>query len=39
MHKIEWCEIGLKLVDISTKNVDENDFNPRTKYIMLRLEN
>ena len=39
MHKIEWCEIGLQLVDISTKNVDENDLNSKTKYIMVRLEN
>ena len=38
-HKIEWCEIGLQLVDIATKNVDENDLNSRTKYITVRLEN
>ena len=39
MHKIEWCEGGLQLVNIETKNVDENDFNFRTKYITVRLEN
>ena len=37
-HKIAWCEEVLKLVDIATKNVGENDLNPRMKYIMLRLE-
>ena len=37
MHKIEWCEIGLLLVDIATKYADENDLNSRTKYIMVRL--
>ena len=25
MHKIEWCEGGLQLADISTKNVSEPD--------------
>ena len=39
MHKIEWCEGGLQLADIATKNVGENDLNPRMKYIMVRLEN
>ena len=39
MHKIDWCEGGLKLADIFTKNVGENDVNPKIKYIILRLEN
>ena len=39
MHKIDWCEGGLKLADIGTKNVSEPDIIPRMKYIMVRLEN
>ena len=39
MHKIDWCEGGLKLADIGTKNVSEPDLIPRMKYIMVRLEN
>ena len=39
MHKIDWCEGGLKLVDIATKNVGEDDLNSRMKYIMVRLDN
>ena len=39
MHKIDWCEEGLKLVDIVAKNINENDLSPRTKYITIRLEN
>ena len=39
MHKIEWCEGGLQLGDIGTKNVCEPDLIPRMKYIMVRLEN
>ena len=38
MHKIDWCTGGLKLAYIATKNVGENDVNPRMKYIMVRLE-
>ena len=38
MHKIEWCEGGLQLADIGTKNVSESDLTPRMKYIMVRLE-
>ena len=37
MHKIDWCEGGLKLADISTKNVSEPDITPIMKYIMVRL--
>ena len=39
MHKIDWREGGLKLADIATKNVGENDLNLRMKYIMVRIEN
>ena len=35
MHKIDWCEGGLKLEDIATKNVGENYLNPKMKYIRL----
>ena len=38
MHKIDWYEGGLKLSDIVTKNVGENDLNTRTKYIMVRID-
>ena len=39
MHKIDWCEGGLHLADIGTKNVSEPDITQRIKYIMARLEN
>ena len=39
MHKIDWCEVGLQLTDIGTKNVSEPDLTPRMKYIIVRLEN
>ena len=39
MHNIDCCEGGLKLVDIATKNVGENDLNTRIEYIMVRLDN
>ena len=39
MRKIEWCEVGLKLAHIETKNVGENDLNPKIKYKMVRIEN
>ena len=39
IHKIEWCEGGLQLTDIATKNVDENNLNPRMKYIMVMVDN
>ena len=39
MHKIDWCEGGLQLTEIVTKNVSEPDLTPRMKYIMVRLEN
>ena len=39
MNNIDWCEGGLQLVDIATKNIGENDLNIRMKYIMVMLEN
>ena len=39
MHKIDWCEGGLQLAKIVTKNVSEPDITPTMKYIMVRLEN
>ena len=39
MHKINWCEGGLKLADIGTKNLSEPDLTPKLKYIMVTLEN
>ena len=39
MHKIDWCEGGLQLADIGTKNISEPDLTLRMKYIMVRLEN
>ena len=39
MQKIDWCEGGLQLADIATKNFGENDLTPRMKYIMVVLDN
>ena len=39
IHKIDWCEGGIQLADISTKNVGENNLNITMKYIMVRLDN
>ena len=39
IHKIDYCEVGLQLEEISTKNVGENDLNTRIKYIMVILDN
>ena len=38
IHKIDWCEGGMQLADIVTKNLSEPDLTPRMKYIMVRLE-
>ena len=38
-NKIEWCELGLQLAEIATKNVGDNDLNTRTKYITVRIDN
>ena len=35
MHKIDWCEGGLQLADIGTKNVSKPDLTPRMKYIIV----
>ena len=35
MQKIDWCEGGLQLADIHTKNVSGPDLTPRMKYIMV----
>ena len=39
MNNIDWCDRGLKLEDIATKNVGEHDLTPRMKYIMVRHDN
>ena len=39
MHKIDWCEGGLQLADIATKNVGDHALTPRMKHIMVRLSN
>ena len=39
MHKIDWCERGLQLADIGTKNVGEHDLTPRMKYMIVILGN
>ena len=39
MHKIDWCEGGLKLADIATKNFGEPGLTPRIEYIMVILDN
>ena len=39
MNNIYWCEGGLWLSDIATKNVGENDLNTRMKYIMVSFDN
>ena len=37
MHKIEWCEGGLKQADIAINNFGEHNLTPKMKYIMVRL--
>ena len=39
MHKLYWCEGGLQLTDIATKNFGEHDLTPGMKYIILILDN
>ena len=39
MHKIDWCEGGLQLADIATKNVGDHYLTPRLKYIILKIDN
>ena len=38
MHKIYWCEGGLQLADIATKNVGDPNLTPKMKYIMVKLD-
>ena len=38
IHKIDWCEGVLQLVDICTKNAGESDLTPRMKYVIVRLD-
>ena len=35
MRTKDWCEVGLQLVDIGTKNVSEPDLTPRMKFRMV----
>ena len=39
MQKIVWCDGGLPLADIATKNVGEHDLTQGMKYIMVWLGN
>ena len=38
-YKTVWCEVGLKLSEIGTNNVREDEFNTRLGYAVVRLEN
>ena len=38
MHNNDWCEGGLQLAEIETKNVGDNELNPRMRYIMVRID-
>ena len=38
MRKIDWCEGGMQLADIETKNVGKNYLNPRMNYTIVRLD-
>ena len=39
IHNTVWCEGGIKLADIVTKNVRGDEFIPRLVYAMVRLDN
>ena len=39
MNKINWCEGGIKLAEIATKNFGEHDLTPSMKYIIVRIDN
>ena len=39
MHKIDWCEGGLQLVDTATNNFGEPNLTPRMKYIKVIFDN
>ena len=38
-EKTVWCEGSIKLVDIGTNNVGEDELNTGIEYTMVRLEN
>ena len=38
MHKTVWCDGGLKLADIVTKNIMGFGLNPRLEYNRVRLD-
>ena len=35
MHNFYWCEVGLQLADIGTKNVSEPDLTPRMMRMLI----
>ena len=37
LHRTVWCEVGLQLADIKTKNFREDKLNPRLGYAMVRI--
>ena len=39
MHKTLWCEGGLKITEIGTTNVRQDELNPGLGYTMVRLDN
>ena len=39
VYKTVWCERGLRMADIVTNNVTEDEINTRLVYAMLRHEN
>ena len=39
LHKIDWCEGGLQLAYIATKNIGETDLTSKMKYILIILDN
>ena len=39
LHKIGWCERGMQLANIKTKNFGCDGLNTRMKYIRVRLKN
>ena len=39
LHKPVWCEVGLKLSDIGTKNGREDSLNPILLYGVVKLDN
>ena len=38
LHKTVWCEGGLQISDIGTKNVSKDKLNPRVGYTMVTIE-